>query len=311
MSKWTKEYYKGKGVEVNYQSVGSGAGIQQMTKKTVNFGCSDAPMNDEQLQEAKKTGGDVVHIPLVMGGVVPAYNLPDVPKEKPLNFTGEVLGDILLGKIKKWNEKPLKDLNKDVELPNKEIIVIHRQDPSGTTYIFLDFLAKTSKRWKEKFPKPKTSIEWPKGPKWETGQGSEGMAATLSTPYSLGYVELDYVLKKKDISYGAVQNQEKEFVRASLDSVTNAAKGLSEDLPEDLRYSLTNAPGKGAYPICGTTWAILFQEQPDGKGQELKEFLKWVINDGQKDCADLKYASLPEPLKKRIEKKLESIKFKK
>jgi phosphate transport system substrate-binding protein len=307
MSRWQSEYKNEKGVEINYQSVGSGAGIQQMTNKTVAFGATDAPMNKNQLEEAKNSGGDVLHIPLVIGGAVPAYNLPEVG-ETPLNFTGKVLSDIFQGKISKWNDEALKKLNPGVDLPDRKIIPLTRSDPSGTNYIFTDFLTTVTKDDPDGFKLGiSVKVEWPGD---ETARGSEGMAGKLKTVGTIGYVELLYVLQNK-IQYGAVQNQEKEFVRASLESVRIAAENSlsARPIPDDLCYSLVNAPGKGAYPMSGTTWAVLFAKLPEGKGQELVKFLRWVTHEGQKYCDELNYVRLPSALVEKVDKKLDSVQF--
>jgi phosphate ABC transporter phosphate-binding protein len=308
MSKWASEYDKLKGVKVNYQSIGSGGGIQQMTAKTFDFGCSDAPLNEEQLQKAKEVGGAVVHIPLVMGAVVPAYNVTGVMK--PLKFTGPVLARIYLGKdypgkeedrILKWNHPDLKKLNPGVDLPDQEIVVVHRSDGSGTTYIWVDYLSKVSSAWKDKVGVG-TSVNWPTG----VGQkGNEGVAGQVKrSPGSIGYIELIYALQNK-IAFGLVQNQKKQFIEASLESVTAAAVGA--DIPDDLRYSLTDAPGKEAYPISGTVWAVIYENQPAGKGKAVVDYLRWVTHEGQQFAADLHYARLPDALVKRLEKKLDQV----
>jgi phosphate transport system substrate-binding protein len=301
MTKWADVYNKDRGVEVNYQSTGSGNGIQQMTSQIVDFGCSDAPMNEQQMGDAQKKQGDVVHIPLVMGGVVPAYNLPEV--KQPLKFTGQVLADIFTGKIARWNDPALAKLNEGVALPDRKILVVYRSDPSGSTFIWTDYLSKASKDWKLGV---KTAIEWPTG---EGAKGSEGMAGKLSKAEgTIGYVELLYALQK-NIKFGAVQNRAGEFIEASLESVTAAASNLLAQIKEDLRYSLTDAPGKESYPICGTTWAVVYVKQPADKGRELVKFLRWVTHEGQEQCAALKYARLSSGLTERVDKKLDLIKF--
>jgi len=303
MSQWASEYGAAKHVQVNYQSVGSGAGIQQMTAKTFDFGCSDGPMNEEQLGKAKATGGDVVHIPLVMGAVVPAYNLPEV--KEPVNFSGSVLADIFLGKITKWNDKAIKKLNPGIKLPDEAIAVVHRSDGSGTSYIFTDYLSKVSPEWKTKVGTA-TSVNWPAG---EGQKGNEGVAGQVRRmPGAIGYIELIYALQN-DIQYGAVQNSSGKFVRGSLESVTAAANGALANIPDDLRYSITNAPGEGSYPISGTTWAILYVNQPKDKGQQIVEFLRWVTHGGQQDTMALHYAALPSGLVARLDKKLDSIRL--
>ncbi len=302
MGKWAEVYKTEKGIKINYQALGSGAGMKQMTEKAVDFGCTDAFMKKEQLEAAG--GADkVVHIPLVMGGVVPAYNL-DV--EKPLRFSGEVLADIFLGKIKKWNDPALQALQEpNLTLPDQDITTVHRSDSSGTTDIFTDYLSKVSPEWKEKVGTGTTV-------KWRIGGGeaqSAGVAGFISkTPGSIGYVELLYAMQK-NIKYGAVKNQAGKFVLASLESVSKAAEGALSNIPDDLRYSITNAPGDESYPISGTTWAVIYVNQPKEKGKQVVDFLRWVTHDGQKYTKDLRYAPLPAGLVERVEKKLESVKI--
>jgi phosphate transport system substrate-binding protein len=303
MSKWASEYDKVKGVEVNYQSIGSGGGIQQMTAKTADFGSTDGPMNDEQLQKAKDIGGEVVHIPLAMGAVVPAYNLEGVTE--PLTFTGPLLADIFLGKIKKWNDNAIRDQNPNVILPDKDIGVVHRSDGSGTTYVWVDYLAKVSPEWKKKVGVA-TSVNWPVG---EGHKGNEGVARRVKeTPGALGYIELIYALQN-DIKFGLVKNKEGVAIKADLKSVTAAADNALKDIPEDLRYSITDAAGKDSYPISGTNWAVMYVNQPAKKGQLVVDFLRWVIHDGQQYCEELHYAKLPPGIVERGEKKLASIKI--
>jgi len=300
MTKWANVYHKEKGLEVNYQSTGSGNGVQQMIKKTVDFGCTDAPMNAGQKEEAAKAGGDVIHVPLVMGGVVPVYNLPGIAE--PLKFTGQVLADIFLGNIKKWNDPALQQLNEGVQLPDRQIIVIYRSDPSGTTFNFVEFLSKTAKEWKLGV---KTSVDWPTG---EGAKGSEGVAGKLSQSQgTISYVELLSALQKKT-KYGAVQNKAGKFVRADLASVSAAAANSLSNISDDLRYSLINAPGEDSYPITATTWAVLYTKQPKDKGTELVKFLRWVTHEGQEYCKELQYAQLTSGLVERIDKKLEQVK---
>jgi phosphate transport system substrate-binding protein len=301
MTKWADVYNRERGVEVNYQSAGSGQGVQQMTNQTVRFGCTDAPMNDQQLAEARKAGGEVLHIPLVMGGVVPAYNVPGVTQT--LKFTGQVLADIYTGKITKWNDPELQKLNEGVSLPDRKILVVYRSEPSGTTYTWVQYLSKASKDWKLGV---KTSVEWPVG---EGAKGSEGMAGKLAKAEgTIGYVELLYALQK-NIKYGAVQNQEGNFVQANLESVTSAANNSLTAIPDDLRYSLTNAPGKESYPICATTWAVLYAGQPKEEGPEVVKFLRWILHEGQEQCGALKYARLSSGLVERADKKLDQVTF--
>jgi phosphate ABC transporter phosphate-binding protein len=302
MSKWASEYEKAKGVKINYQSIGSGGGIQQMTAQTVDFGCSDGPMNDEQLAKAKETKGAVVHIPLAMGADVPAYNLAEV--KVPLRFSGPVLADIYLGKVKKWNDPAIKKLNPDAALPDKDIAVVHRSDGSGTTYIWVDYLSKVSPEWKSKVGVG-TSVNWPTG----IGQkGNEGVAGQVKrSPGSIGYIELIYAIQN-DIKYGSVQNKEGAFVSAEMESVTAAATASLTDIPDDLRYSITDAPGKASYPISGTSWAVVYTNNPGGKSKEVRDFLHWCTHDGQRFCEALHYSRLPKGLVERVDQQLALIK---
>jgi phosphate transport system substrate-binding protein len=304
MQEWASLYEKEKGIRVNYQSIGSGAGIGKMTSQEFDFGCTDAPMNEEQLAKAKAQGGEVIHIPLVMGAVVPAYNLPEL--QKPLRFSGPVLADIYLGKIKKWNDPALAKLNPGVALPDRDISVTFRAETSGTTYIWVDFLAKVSPEWKEKVGVG-TSVQWPAGGGQKNSEGVSGYIER--TPGAIGYIELLYALDKKGVQYGSVQNKEGEFVLGDLDSVTAAAKNALTDIPDDLRYSLTNPAGKESYPISGTTWAVLYVNQPAGKGTAVVDFIRWITSPAAQDkTSKLKYACLPEGLIERIEKKLALVK---
>ncbi|MBI3822928.1 MAG: phosphate ABC transporter substrate-binding protein PstS [Planctomycetes bacterium] len=302
MSKWSKEYEKAKGVKIDYQSIGSGGGIKQMTAQTVDFGCSEGPLNDGQLKEAKDKNGDVVHIPLAMGAVVPAYNLAEVKDQ--LKFTGPVLADIFLGKITNWNDPAIKKLNPDATLPETKIVVVHRSDGSGTTYVWVDYLSKVSPEWKDRVGKG-TSVNWPIG----LGEkGNENVAGQVKrSAGALGYVELTYALQNK-IQYGAVQNKEGVFVVPNLESVSAAADAFLTDIPEDLRYSITDAPGKGSYPISGTCWGLAYANNPSGKGKEVRDFLYWCTHDGQQFCEALHYSRLPTRLVERVEKRLELIK---
>jgi phosphate transport system substrate-binding protein len=286
-SKWFSEYNKmHPDVEINYQSIGSGGGIRQLTNETVFFGASDGPMTDEQLQAAP---GRILHFPTVLGGVVPVYNIPGVTGE--LKFTGKVLADIIMGRINKWNDPSIVALNSGAKLPASDIAVAHRSDGSGTTYIFVDYLSKVSPEFK-KTVGVATSVNWPVG---VGGKGNEGVAGLVKqTPGAIGYVELIYAIQNK-IPYGSVQNLDGEFVTASLESVTAAAGAAVKAMPADFRVSITNAPGKGVYPISSFTW-LLFYENPKDKQRAkiMMDFLKWALTDGQKYCAELGYAPLPQ-----------------
>ena len=285
-SKWFAEYNKlHPDVRINYQSIGSGGGIRQIQNQTVFFGASDGPMTPEQLQSSPSK---ILHFPTVLGAVVPVYNIPNVRAE--LKFSGPVLADIFLGKITKWNDPAIAKLNAGVQLPGTDITVVHRAEASGTSYIWVDFLSKTSEEFKKKVG-VNTQVNWPAG---VGGRGNEGVSALVTqTPGSLGYVELIYALQNK-ISYGTVQNMDGEFVTASVESVTAAAAAAVKQMPADFRVSITNAPGKGVYPVSSFTWLLLY-ENPKDKAQSkvMVDFMKWALTDGQKFATDLGYAPLP------------------
>jgi phosphate transport system substrate-binding protein len=273
-----------------------------MTEQKADFGCTDGPMTDAQLMQANKIGGDLIHVPLVLGAVVPVYNLESV--KESLHFTGAVLADIYLGKITRWNEKPVLDLNPDAGLPDQPITVVHRRDGSGTTFIWTDYLSKVSPAWKEKVGAVQ-SAEWPVGVKQT---GNEGVAEHVKkTPGSIGYVELSYT-HQFDLAFGLVQNRDKKFVKASLDTVSEAAAGALTEIPDDLRFSLTDSPGKRSYPICGATWAVLYVRQPAVRGERVVDFLRWVLGDGQGFARELLYAPLPPSLAERAKKNLGRVK---
>ena len=290
-SKWFDEYNKlHPNVQINYQSIGSGGGIQQLTKQTVFFGASDGPMTNDQLLAAP---GKVYHFPTVLGAVVPVYNIPGFSGE--LKFTGPLLADIYLGKITKWNDPAIAKVNPGVKLPAADVIVAHRSDGSGTTYIFCDYLAKVSPDWKAKVGVA-TAVNWPVG---VGGKGNEGVSGLVSqTPGTIGYVELIYALQNK-ISYGSVQNAAGEFLQASIEGVSLAAAEAAKSMPPDFRVSITNAPGKGVYPISSFTWLLLY-ENPKDKAQAkiMVDFVKWMLSDGQKFCNALGYAPLPDSVVK-------------
>ena len=285
-SKWFDEYNKkNPNVRINYQPIGSGGGIRQITAQTVFFGATDGPMTEEQILAAP---GKILHVPTVLGADVPIYNLPGVSGE--IKFTGAVLADIYLGKVTKWNDAALAKLNPQAKLPATDITIVHRAEASGTTYIFVDFLAKTSPEWKKKVGVA-TQVSWPVG---VAGKGNEGVSGLVQqVPGSIGYVELIYALQNK-IAYGSVQNLAGEFVRASVASVTAAAAGAVAKMPADFRVSITNAEGKGVYPISSFTWLLLY-ENPKDKAQSkaMVEFVKWALGDGQKFAPELGYAPLP------------------
>jgi len=289
-SKWFDEFHKSNGAQINYQPVGSGAGIRQVTDGTVDFGASDGPMNDDQIKAYRtKNGSGILHFPTVLGAAVPTYNIPGV--SEALNFTPEALAGIFLGRISKWNDPAIAGANKGVNLPANDIVVIHRSDGSGTTYIWTDYLSKVSSDWKDKVGKG-TSVSWPVG---LGGKGNEGVSGLLKqTPNSIGYVELIYAAQNK-ISYGSVKNPAGTFVKADLASVSEAAAATSKTMPEDFRVSITNAPGKNAYPISSFTWLLVPEKFKDAaKRDTIKNFIKWAITDGQGDVENLSYAKLPK-----------------
>jgi len=299
-SKWFNEYHKAHpDVQINYQSIGSGGGIKQLQAKTVDFGASDGPMSDEQLAA---TPFKVLHVPTVLGAVVPTYNVPGASSD--LKFSGDVLADIFLGKVKKWNDPRLARANPGVKLPDTDIIVVHRSDGSGTSYIFTDFLSKVSDEWKTKVGK-NASVNWPTG---LGAKGNEGVAGQVKqTEGSIGYVELIYALQNK-MSYGSVQNPAGQFVKASLDSVTAAAASVKE-MPEDFRVSITNAPGKTAYPLASFTWLLVPTDWSDkSKEKAFVTFLTWMINEGQGMTSALNYAPLPKPVVAKIKARIKDIK---
>jgi phosphate transport system substrate-binding protein len=297
-SKWFSEYQKlHQNIQINYQPIGSGGGIRQVIAGTVDFGATDGPMTDDQLKEAKMK---ILHFPTVLGADVPAYNIPGVTAE--LKFTPEALAGIFLGKISKWNDKAIASANPGVKLPDTDIVVVHRSDGSGTTYIWTDYLSKVSSEWQNQVGKG-TSVKWPVG---LGGKGNEGVAGMVrQLPGSVGYVELIYAVQNK-ISYGSVKNSAGDFVKASLESVT-AAAASSPKMPPDFRVSITNAPGKDAYPISSFTWLLIPEQSKDAaKGKILADFLNWMVTDGQKMTAALSYAPLPEGV---VQKEKEAIKL--
>ncbi len=301
-SKWFTEYANvEKGVRINYQSIGSGGGIQQITNQTVDFGASDAPMKDEQLQQAP---GTLFHIPTVMGAVVVTYNLQGV--ESGLKLTPEVVAGIFLGKITRWNDRAIASLNPGAKLPNQAIAVVTRSDGSGTTNIFTDYLSSVSAEWKQKVGKG-TSVKWPVG---IGAKGNEGVAGQVKqTPGAAGYVELAYAVKNK-LPYAHIRNQAGKFVEPTLETTTAAAAGAAAKMPEDLRVSIVNAPGDNAYPIAGYTYLLVYRDQGDeAKGKALARFLWWAIHDGQRFAPDLLYAPLPENVVKKAESKIKALNY--
>ncbi len=298
--KWVSEYGKiHPNVKLDYQSIGSGGGIKQIKEQTIDFGASDAPMKDEDLKAAP---GEILHIPTVLGAVVITYNLQGV--SQPLRFSPEVIADIFLGKIKKWNDPKLTADNPGVTLPANDITVVHRSDGSGTSAVFTDYLSKVSPEWKEKVGAG-VSPSWPTG---IGGKGNEGVTGQVkNTPNTIGYVELAYALQNK-LPVAQVKNASGGFITPSIDTVTAAAAASAATIPEDLRVSITNASGAQAYPISSYTYILVYKNQKDaGKGKALVDFLWWSIHDGENFAKDLQYAPLPQDIVKRAEAKINSI----
>jgi phosphate transport system substrate-binding protein len=300
-SKWFSEYSQlHPNIHINYQSIGSGGGIRQVTEGTVDFGASDGPMSDQQLSQAKVK---VMHIPTVLGAVVPVYNLPGVSKE--LNFSGDVIADIYLGKIAKWNDPRITKDNPGVNLPDHGILPVYRSDGSGTTYIFSDYLSKVSSGW-QSGPGKGTAINWPTG----IGQkGNEGVAGMVrNSPFSFGYVELIYAVQNK-MSYGLVKNASGKFVKASTDGVTAAAAAAAKSMPADYRVSITNASGADSYPISSFTWLLIPTHSTDpAKAKALADFVGWMLDHGEGEAAALTYAPLPKPVQDMVRKSIANIK---
>jgi phosphate transport system substrate-binding protein len=303
-SKWFDEYHKkDTNIEINYQSIGSGGGIKQVTEGTVDFGASDGPMNDDQLKAFQdKHGFAILHFPTVLGAVVPTYNIPGVTTD--LNFTPEALSGIFLGKITKWNDPAIAGANKGVNLPGNDIVVVHRSDGSGTSYIWTDYLSKISDEWKSKVGKG-ASVNWPVG---LGGKGNEGVAGLVKqTANAVGYVELIYAIQNK-MPYGTVKNSSGAFIKADLAGVTAAAAGAAKNMPDDFRVSITDAPGKAAYPISSFTWLLIPAKFSDGaKRDALKGFVKWMLADGQNYAESLSYAKLPKEVVAKEVKALDGI----
>jgi phosphate transport system substrate-binding protein len=298
-SKWFSEYNKlHPDVQINYQSIGSGGGIRQVLNGTVDFGASDGPMSDEQLAQSKTK---ILHIPTVLGAVVPAYNVPGTSGE--IKFTPEALAGIFLGKIQNWNNPAIAKANPGTKFPDQAIVVIHRSDGSGTTFIFTDYLSKVSKDWERTVGKG-TSVKWPIG---LGGKGNEGVAGQVrQLQGAIGYVELIYAVQNK-ITYGSVRNAAGNFVKASLEGVTEAAAS-AKTMPADFRVSITNAPGKTAYPISSFTWLLIPAQAKDPtKGKIIADFLDWMVSDGQKMTGQLSYAPLPESVVEKVKAAIKQI----
>jgi phosphate transport system substrate-binding protein len=300
--KWFSEYNKiTPSAKFDYQSIGSGGGIKQISAKTVDFGGSDAPMKDEELKAAP---GEILHIPTVLGADVVTYNLPGVQAD--LKLTPEAIAGVFLGTIKKWNDPAIASTNPGVNLPTNDITVVHRSDGSGTTFVWTDYLSKVSPEWKEKVGAG-TSVNWPVG---VGAKGNEGVTGQVKqTPYSLGYVELIYAEQNR-LPYASVKNSSGEFIKPSLESITAAAAGAAGQMPDDLRVSITNSPGKDAYPISSFTYFLVYKNQDDqAKGKALVDFLWWALHDGEQMAKTLLYAPLPAEVVTRAEQKIKLITY--
>jgi phosphate transport system substrate-binding protein len=297
-TKWFDAYAKETGVRINYQSIGSGGGIRQFTEGTVDFGATDGPMNDQQIAAMK---GNVLHVPTVLGAVVVTYNLPALDKT-PLRFDGSTLADVFLGKVSKWNDRRIAALNPGVRLPDQDIIVVHRSDGSGTSFIFTDFLSKVSPEWKSKVGSA-TSVEWPTG---LGGKGNEGVTQQVKqSEGAIGYVELIYAIAN-NLGYANVKNATGEFITPSLKSVSAAAAGAKLGPDTDFRVSITNAPGAEAYPVASFTWLLVRKDDStSAKGRQIRDFLKWMLEPApQRMAADLHYAPLPVPVIELVRKRI-------
>ncbi|MEO8579005.1 MAG: phosphate ABC transporter substrate-binding protein PstS [Gemmatimonadales bacterium] len=301
-SKWFSIYANLKGVKINYQSIGSGGGIRQLSEGTVDFGATDSPMSDEELAKAKS--GPILHIPTVLGAVVITYNVPGL--SAPINLTAKAISDIFSGKITKWNDTRITSLNPGVTLPATDILVVHRSDGSGTTYIFTDYLTEAVPAWASTVGKGK-EVKWPVG---LGAKGNEGVAGQVKqTPGAVGYVELAYA-KQNKLATAAIQNKSGKTIVASVAAVTAAAANVSKSMPAntDYRISIVDAPGADSYPISSFTWIIVYQHQTDaGKGKKLVDFLNWALTDGEAEAAPLDYAPLPSDMAAKIRQKLTTI----
>ncbi len=305
-NRWRTGYRK-HGIEAKYDSTGSTKGIERMIAKKYAIAFTHARLAEDQMKEAKANGGDVVHIPVVLCAVVPIYNVKELKGKPPLKFTGEVLADIYLGKITRWDDEAIAKLNEGVELPATKIIIVHRSDSSGTTFIFADYLHAVSKAWRDKVAKPKSEIDWPAD---SVGmERNDGVFEHVKiTEGAIGYVDLVHVARTR-MTYGALENQDKSaFIHPSAENLTAAAKSLAGHIPEDLTFSLVNQRGADAYPICGAIWAVCYQNQPAQQQKQIVDFLQWVTHDGQEFAGEDAYAPLPDELIERVDAKIKSIK---
>jgi phosphate transport system substrate-binding protein len=302
IDKWKTVYRKEKGIALDYDSTGSTKGITEMTNGSYAIGFTHAPLSEKQAQEARDKGGEVLHVPTFFCAVVPVYNLKELNGRPPLNFTGAVLADIFRGKVTKWNDPALAALNEGVDLPDADITVVHREDSSGTTFVFAEYLHGASEAWRKEMGPPRSEVKWP------VGQGmarNAGVAAYVGQQENtIGYVDLLYAYGGK-LSYGAVQNKDRTaFIQAGPDTMLAAAGGLNDEVADDLTFNLTNKPGKDAYPIVGAVWAVCYRSQGGANAKMVPEFLRWATHEGQQFTRERTYAPLPEGLVRRVDEKL-------
>jgi phosphate transport system substrate-binding protein len=301
-SKWFADYAKQTGVKINYQSIGSGGGIRQLSEQTVDFGASDSPMSDDEMSKAK--GGAVLHIPTVLGAVVITYNIPGL--SAPLNLTSSAIADIFSGRVTKWSDTRIASINPGVKLPSTDILVVHRSDGSGTTFIFTDYLSKAVPTWNSSVGKGK-EVKWPTG---LGAKGNEGVAGQIKqTPGAIGYVELAYA-KQNNLPFAAITNKAGKNILASVPAVTAAAAGAAQTLPAntDYRISIVDAPGADSYPISSFTWILVYQQQRDAaKGKKLVDFLNWALTTGESEASSLDYAPLPAGMAAKVKARLATI----
>lgn len=301
MLAWSESYREHAGATIDYNAVGSGKGLTELIEKRVDVACTDAPMTEKQLQQALQTGGEVTHVPLVMGAVVAAYNLPNPGKQ--LKLTGPLLADVFLGQIAKWNDPAIAAINPDAALPDLAITVVHRSDSSGTTNIFTEYLAKVSPEWNDG-PGVGKEVNWPAGVE---GDGNAGVSGEITrTAGAIGYVELNYAIENS-LNYAAIQNKAGNFIDPSLEAVALAADGLAESIPENLCFSLTDPPGEKSYPIGGACWAVVYKKQFGSQGEAVLAFLRYATHEGQEMCESHRYARLPAGLIAKIDARLKEI----
>jgi phosphate ABC transporter phosphate-binding protein len=308
IDKWKDAYRKETGIKLTYQSTGSSEGIAQVLDRTFAIGFTHSPLTAEQKEKARKTGGEVLHIPVAICAVVPIYNLKEVHGKAPLNFTREVLADIFLGKITRWNDPALTKINEGVKLPDTPIQVVYREDSSGTTFLFTEYLHGVSEEWDKKMGPAASKVVWPVGD--GKARTAHLIAQVADTEGAIGYADLLHAYGyKKSLSYGAVQNKDRTaFIHADPDKMAAAANGLAAEIGDDLTFHLTNKAGKDAYPICGAIWAVCYQKQSPDKQKIVADFLTWATHDGQKFAKERNYAPLPEEIGKRVDEKLKLLK---